>query len=125
MSYYSLAPMIKQSKGLFKWLKPVADNYAKVVGHRKYGLRYDDLLIEETPSMQKAIGRLTPRESYDRVYRMRVLHQLSVLHTELPKDKWLDPKDDVRYLSPIVEEVEHSEAERKMWDSMDVKVQNK
>lgn len=43
MSYYSLAPMIKQSKGIFKWLKPIADSYAKVVGHRKYGLRYDDL----------------------------------------------------------------------------------
>lgn len=43
MSFISLANQVKQSKGLFKFLKPLADTYAKTVGHRKYGLRYDDL----------------------------------------------------------------------------------
>lgn len=41
----------------------------------------------------QAIGRLTPRESYDRVHRLRVVHQLSILHTALPKEQWLDPKE--------------------------------
>jgi len=96
--------------------------YAKTVGHRQYGLKYDDLLIEETPAMQTAIGRLTPREGYDRAFRLKRLHQLSLMHVTLPKEQWLDPKEDVRYLSPIVAEVHKADEERLMWDTMDVKV---
>ena len=36
----------------------------------------------------QAIGRLTPRESYDRAFRMRTAFQQSVLHRELPKKQW-------------------------------------
>jgi ubiquinol-cytochrome c reductase subunit 7 len=54
---YSLAPKIKQSfSGFYKALKPLAGYYAKVAGHRKIGLKYDDLLIEEREDMQKVGG---------------------------------------------------------------------
>ena len=39
----SLAPAIRQSRGLYAMLKPVADWYANVSGYRKVGLKYDDL----------------------------------------------------------------------------------
>jgi len=41
-----------------------------------------------TETDNKAIGRLSPRESYDRAFRMRTAFQQSVLHRELPKKQW-------------------------------------
>ncbi|KAG8906052.1 hypothetical protein FRB99_007709 [Tulasnella sp. 403] len=120
----SLAPAIQKSKSLSKFFLPIAQAYANAVGHRRLGLRYDDLLVEEREDVQKALNRLTPRESYDRVYRLRVLHQQSILHTDLPKEKWLDPKNDVRYLAPVVADVAVEDQERVTWDTMEVKVQN-
>ncbi len=34
-------------------LKPVATAYARAAGHRKMGLKYDDLLMEEREDVQK------------------------------------------------------------------------
>jgi ubiquinol-cytochrome c reductase subunit 7 len=42
----------------------------------------------------QALSRLTPREEYDRAYRIRLATQLSVLHHGLPKDQVL-PKEQV------------------------------
>ena len=39
----SLAPAIRRNRTLYAWLKPVSDWYANVAGHRKVGLKYDDL----------------------------------------------------------------------------------
>jgi len=39
----SLAPQIKQSRGLLKFITPIAQAYARAVGHRRVGLKYDDL----------------------------------------------------------------------------------
>lgn len=39
----SLAPAIKANRGLYKWLKPIANWYAGVSGYRRVGLKYDDL----------------------------------------------------------------------------------
>jgi hypothetical protein len=50
----SLAPQIKAySGGLYKALKPLANAYANVVGHRKMGLKYDDLITEERDDIQR------------------------------------------------------------------------
>lgn len=40
---FSLAPQIRRSKTLYRWIKPVADWYAHIAGYRQMGLRYDDL----------------------------------------------------------------------------------
>ena len=38
--------------------------------------RYDDLLPEESETVQKAIKRLPPKEAYDRVFRIRRAFQV-------------------------------------------------
>lgn len=76
-----------------RMLKPVANAYANATGHRQMGLRYDDLIIEESDRVQKAISRLPEKEAYDRAFRLRQAAQLSVLHRELPKEQWLPAKE--------------------------------
>lgn len=44
---------MQSSPTLLKFLKPVANAYVNAAGYRKVGLKYDDLLEEETPEMQK------------------------------------------------------------------------
>lgn len=39
----------------------------------------------------------------------------------LPKEQWLKAKDDVRYLTPYIEEVHREDQERANWDSVVVK----
>lgn len=39
----SLAPQIRQSRGLYKLIQPIANAYARAVGHRRVGVKYDDL----------------------------------------------------------------------------------
>lgn len=50
--------------------------------------RADDLIVEENEDVLKALKRLPPQESYDRVYRLRRAMQCSVTHKLLPKDQW-------------------------------------
>lgn len=50
----SLAPYIKQyMPGLAKALKPVAAFYTHLAGYRQMGLKYDDLIVEESATVQK------------------------------------------------------------------------
>ena len=93
LSGLSLAKYVQSSPALMRMLKPVANAYANATGHRQMGLRYDDLLIEESDRVQKAISRLPEKESYDRAFRLRQAAQLSVLHRELPKEQWLPAKE--------------------------------
>ncbi|KAK4684529.1 ubiquinol-cytochrome c reductase subunit 7, partial [Tremellales sp. Uapishka_1] len=115
----SLAPQIKAaSGGLYKALKPLANAYANIVGHRAVGLKYDDLIIEEREDVKKALSRLPPREAYDRAFRMRVAIQQSLLHKPLPKEQWVKATDDNRYLAPIVKDIVDEAEERTKWDTM-------
>jgi ubiquinol-cytochrome c reductase subunit 7 len=36
----------------------------------------------------------------------------------LPKAEWLKAEDDVRYLTPLIEEVSKEDAERAHWDTI-------
>ncbi|KDE08089.1 ubiquinol-cytochrome c reductase subunit 7 [Microbotryum lychnidis-dioicae p1A1 Lamole] len=114
----SLYKQVQASKGLYKFLKPFADRFASVAGYRAHGLKYDDILIEENPTVQKALGRLSERESYDRAFRLRTASMCAIAHQELPKDKWVPKDQDVRYLKPLVAEIEQEAAERATWDSV-------
>lgn len=101
LSGLSLAKYVQSSPALMRMLKPVANAYANATGHRQMGLRYDDLLVEESPRVQKALSRLPEREAYDRAFRLRQASQLSVLHRELPKDQWLPAKEvSISYYRP-------------------------
>ncbi|EDP45344.1 hypothetical protein MGL_0333 [Malassezia globosa CBS 7966] len=116
----SLAKFIKSSPTLLKLVQPVANAYAHAAGYRQMGLRYDDLIVEENHQMQKALSRVPPLEQYDRVYRMRRAVQCSILQHDLPKDQWTKPEDDVRYVTPLLEEVQAADDERLAFDTMKV-----
>jgi len=117
---YSLAGWIKSSRSLSKYVKPVANWYANLAGYRQMGLKYDDLLIEENPTVQRALNRLTSREQYDRAYRFKIAAQSSLLHKPLPKEQWVPASEDKRYLKPHVQEVVKENEERQVWDTMTV-----
>jgi len=53
----------------------------------------DDLILEENEDVLLALKRLSPKEAYDRVYRLRRAIQCSVTHKLLPKDQWTKPED--------------------------------
>ncbi|KAI0693716.1 ubiquinol-cytochrome-c reductase complex subunit 6 [Cytidiella melzeri] len=114
----SLAPAIRANRGLYKWLKPFASWYAGLSGYRRMGLKYDDLLVEERPDVQRALNRLTEREKYDRTFRFKRASQASIQHADLPKSSWITPAEDVRYLKPHVESVVEEETERQVWDNL-------
>ncbi|KAJ7489909.1 cytochrome b-c1 complex subunit 7 [Mycena galericulata] len=116
----SLAPFIRSSPTLSKIFTPVSKWYAGGCLYRQYGLLYDDLLIEERPEVQKALSRLTPRQAYDRAFRIKRASHADVLHAPLPREQWTKPEEDVRYLLPHVEEVEKENQERAKWDTLTV-----
>ncbi|KAF4503975.1 hypothetical protein G6O67_008599 [Ophiocordyceps sinensis] len=118
MSAYSLAPFVLRRPWLTKMLMPMADWYANAAGYRKLGLRYDDLLEEERESVQIALKRLSPKEAYERVYRIRRSTQCSYQHKLLPRHQWTKPEEDTPYMRRIVEEVEAELAEKDALDSM-------
>ncbi|THH16510.1 hypothetical protein EW146_g4144 [Bondarzewia mesenterica] len=117
---FSLAPYVRSSRTLSRWLRPVANWYVNLAGYRRMGFKYDDLLVEERDDVQRAIQRLTPREGYDRAYRFKRASQASVLHKDLPREEWTKPEEDIRYLKPHVLSVEKEDIERAAWDTMNV-----
>lgn len=55
----SLARFVKSSPALLRMVRPVANAYARAAGYRQMGLKYDDLIQEEKPEVQKVGFRLT------------------------------------------------------------------
>ncbi|GAA6034303.1 hypothetical protein JCM8097_003834 [Rhodosporidiobolus ruineniae] len=64
-----------------------------------------------------ALNRLSERESYDRVFRLRTASLCSIAHDNLPKEQWVKPSEDVRYLKPHILQVEADNADRNAMDS--------
>ncbi|KAJ2901082.1 Cytochrome b-c1 complex subunit 7 [Coemansia aciculifera] len=116
-----LAPIARtmEANGLFRAMcRPLANTWVNLAGYRRLGLRYDDLLTEETPVIQEAISRLNREEIDLRNYRHRRAFQLSLSHQELPSSEWTKAKDDVKYLQPLIAEVSQEYAERDAFNSM-------
>ncbi|KAK2593896.1 Cytochrome b-c1 complex subunit 7, mitochondrial [Conoideocrella luteorostrata] len=120
MSGYSLAPFVLRRPWLANMVMPAANWYANAAGYKKLGLRYDDLMEEERESTQLALKRLSPKESYDRIYRIRRSVQCSYQHKLLPKDQWTKAEEDKPYLTDIINQVEAELAEKDALDSMSV-----
>ncbi|KAL4401088.1 Cytochrome b-c1 complex subunit 7, mitochondrial [Malassezia pachydermatis] len=116
----SLVNFIKSSPSLHKLFQPAANAYAQAAGYRQMGLRYEDLIEEENTQMQRALKRLSPKETYDRVYRMRRAVQCSILQRDLPKEQWTKPEEDKNYLTPLLKEIQAADEERAAWDTMKV-----
>ncbi|KAI0029636.1 cytochrome bd ubiquinol oxidase subunit [Vararia minispora EC-137] len=117
---FSLSPYIKNTPALARACQSAGKWYAGAMGYRRMGLKYDDLINEEHDDIQRALGRLTPRETYDRSFRFKRAFQASVLHKDLPKEQWIPEEQDVRYLTPHIEDVHKEEAERAKWDTIEV-----
>lgn len=77
---------------------PLSKTFVNLSGYRRMGLRFDDLIAEESDIVQTALKRLDEKESYDRVYRMLTACQLSLTCQILPKDKSLKPEDVSVYI---------------------------
>ncbi|KAK4032477.1 cytochrome b-c1 complex subunit 7 [Parachaetomium inaequale] len=105
---------------LMNMLKPLAGWYANAAGYRQLGLKADDLLVEESEPVLKAVARLSPQESYDRIYRIRRATQLSLQQKVLPKNEWTKPEEDVPYLSPILEQVYAEGKEKQALDTLTI-----
>ncbi|KAF9920628.1 Cytochrome b-c1 complex subunit 7 [Linnemannia zychae] len=112
MSGITLVNQVKSSKFLSGLLQPVANAFINASGYRKLGLRYDDILREETDIIREAVNRLPDNEGYERVYRMKQAFQYSLSHTIATKETSLKPEDDIRYLTPIIDEVAAEFAEK-------------
>ncbi|PKS07751.1 hypothetical protein jhhlp_006359 [Lomentospora prolificans] len=105
------------------WLQGAIDrlNAWQSKYYRQLGLKYDDILdVEDSPVGQLALKRLSPKDSYDRVYRIRRAFQLSLSHKILPKEEWTKVEDDKPYLLPIIEQIEAEIKEKEALDSMEV-----
>ncbi|KAH6641760.1 cytochrome b-c1 complex subunit 7 [Chaetomium tenue] len=120
----SVAPSFYNAVSKRPWLanmlKPLAGWYANAAGYRQLGLKADDLLVEEDEAVLKALGRLSPKESYDRIYRIRRATQLSLQQKILPKNEWTKAEEDVPYLSPILAQVYAEAKEKHALDTLTV-----
>ncbi|KAL8298657.1 hypothetical protein RB597_007327 [Gaeumannomyces tritici] len=120
MSAPSLAPFVLKRPWLTKMLTPVANWYANAAGYRQMGLRADDLISEENETVQLALKRLSPKEQYDRVYRLRRAAQLSLSHILLPKGQWTKADEDVPYILPLIKAIEAEAKEKAALDGITV-----
>ncbi|KAF9312782.1 Cytochrome b-c1 complex subunit 7 [Podila horticola] len=118
MSGITLVNQVKASKFLSGILTPVASAFVNASGYRKLGMRYDDILREETDIIREAINRLPENEGYERFYRMKVACQYSLSHTIATKETALKPEDDIRYLTPLIDEVAAEFAEREDFNNI-------
>ncbi|KAI9752603.1 MAG: hypothetical protein M4579_005551 [Chaenotheca gracillima] len=121
MSQPSFTNFILKRPWLHRWILPIAKWHANASGYRQLGLRYDDLIPEESETVQLALKRLPPKEAYDRVFRLRRAFQCSIAHQLLPKEQQTPPEQDYPYLLPIIQEIEAESRERDDLESMSVK----
>ncbi|KAL7411448.1 14 kDa subunit of cytochrome bd ubiquinol oxidase [Mrakia frigida] len=101
-------------------LRPISRVYINQMGYRQLGLLKDDIIQCENPIVQKALGRLTAREGYDRNYRLRRAMQQEIIHRDLPKAEWTTDEQDIPYLQGKILEVMKEEKERAEWNNMTV-----
>ncbi|KAJ3217249.1 Conserved oligomeric Golgi complex subunit 2 [Dinochytrium kinnereticum] len=82
------------------------------------GLRFDDLIPDESEIVQEAIRRLPPREFQDRIFRYRRALNLSMAQTTLEKPEWTKPEEDLPYLRPLIDQVESEIASKQAFDNL-------
>ncbi|KAG5419931.1 QCR7 [Candida metapsilosis] len=120
-SVVKAANFILSRPTLSKIVTPLANKFTAYAGYREMGLKFNDLLMEETPIMQKAIKRLPPSLSYARNFRILTAHQLSLTQQILPAEKALKPEEDDHYLIPYILEAEKEAFEKAELDNIEVK----
>jgi ubiquinol-cytochrome c reductase subunit 7 len=56
-------------------------------------MRYDDIIAEESTTVQTALERIPQNEYDQRIVRIRNAYQLSTRNEILPRDKWTKPEE--------------------------------
>ena len=93
-------------------LVKVAKWYRKSMGYHKYGLRKEDILIENA-DITEALSRLPKQERLDREFRFKRAFDASGHNDFLPKRAWLTQEEaDKPYLKEALEEVLEEKRER-------------
>lgn len=54
------------------------------------------------------------------MYRIRRATQCSITHKLLPKAQWTKEEEDVRYLAPLLEQIQAEIKEKEKLDSLEV-----
>jgi len=89
--------------------------YTSGMNYRRYGLFFEDLLIE-TPDVRAALFRL-PKDVLslrdDRIKRALVI---STGGDELPKDQWTTQEQDLPYLAPYLSSVVQERRDREAFN---------
>ena len=71
---------------------PCSSAYSHSVPLVSLGLKYDDLIPEESEVVQEALRRLPPREFQDRLFRFKRAFALSGTQNVLPSSEWTKPE---------------------------------
>jgi len=83
----------------------------------KYGLMRDDVVCPNYPINGEAVKRLPPKLQDERQFRISRAILCSTKKIYLPKEQWMKPEDDIRYLQPYIDEIEAERAEEDAWTS--------
>lgn len=124
-SYTSIvkaANFILSRPTLAKVVTPLANKFVSFAGYREMGLKFNDILLEETPIMQTAIRRLPADLSYSRNYRILTAHQLALSHQLLPAEKAVKPEEDDHYLIPYILKLKRKLLKKLNWITLKLKL---
>jgi ubiquinol-cytochrome c reductase subunit 7 len=97
--------------------RSLGDWYRDACGHRKLGLRYEDLLEDFQPDVKEAIRRLPAEARQARYVRQKVSTDTAMKMTILPKEQWVRPEEDLPYLRRSLREIRAENADRRAWRS--------
>lgn len=89
--------------------------YRNACGHRRLGLRYEDILEDFHPEVKEAIRRLPSEARQGRYVRQKVSIDTSMKMSILPKDQWVQPAEDIPYLRPHLRQIRQDKKERMAW----------
>ncbi|KAJ3329346.1 Cytochrome b-c1 complex subunit 7 [Kappamyces sp. JEL0680] len=106
---------LKQSKPYLA----ISEMHSNLMGYRKQGLFYDDLVPEENEIVKEALNRLSPQERLARTFRFR--HFSSSIGVDKARRGDDDGRlmvQDVRYLEPILKVIEAEETARFYYGNM-------
>jgi len=85
--------------------------YARAMNYRRYGLRFEDLLVE-TADVAEALKRLPRDVLSERDDRIKLALVLNCAGNELPKEQWTNDGSDLPYLAPYLAQVVQERRDR-------------
>merc|ERR1719453_3072295 len=94
----------------------LSDLMIKLSGYRKYGLKAEDLIMEEVDGVQEALRRMPQEYNDERFFRLKRAMSLSLQKAKLPADEQTNDSTDTQELVQMINEVRAENAERAAYD---------